>query len=52
MILCPFDDIAIGMGLCALAFWIRNQYRKMRGKPPILRRCKHGQTKVKDNHTV
>lgn len=52
MIACPFDDILIGMGLCALALWIRNKWRKMRGKPPIKRQCKHGQAKVQDNHPV
>lgn len=52
MIACPFDDILIGMGLCAFVMWIRNKYRKLRGKPPIIRRCKHGQATVQDSHTV
>ena len=39
--LCPFDDILLGVGLCALALWIRNKWRKMRGKPPIKKECKH-----------
>lgn len=48
MIACPFDDILIGVGLCAIAVWIRNKYRKMCGKPPIVRQCKHKQIKVQD----
>ena len=41
MIACPFDDILIICCLTSIFYWCANKIRKLRGKPPIVRRCKH-----------